>query len=140
MGFIDPVLVCNQCSSACHSEEEFYKHHLKLLENGAYFQLSDSDRIYNCKLSNNHYEIIISDGHAPISMESILEIKANSSHSSDGSNRMTGMQLTYKVNGEQEKVVTFSPSPSHSRKQSVDWLKGLRKVQIIFYYNITIVT
>jgi hypothetical protein len=60
-------------------------------------------------------------------MESILEIKANSSHSSDGSNRMTGMQLTYKVNGEQEKVVTFSPSPSHSRKQSVDWLKGLRK-------------
>ena len=34
MGFVDPVLVCIHCARLCQIEEEFYKHHLKILENG----------------------------------------------------------------------------------------------------------
>ena len=46
-------------------------------------------------------------------------------------NKLNGLKLTYKsdTEGGEETDVTLSPSPSHSRKQSIDWLKGLKKVQ-----------
>ena len=34
MGFVDPVLVCMGCAPVCKMEDDFYKHHLKLLING----------------------------------------------------------------------------------------------------------
>ena len=119
---------------------------------GAYFELSDSDGVYNCKLSSDHFEIIITGGtgnHPSLFMSSIMEIKSIAGHASDGkwvcecpcsiiammslfaggSNKMTALQLTYKSDDDDtESSVILSPSPSHSRKQSIDWLKGLRKV------------
>ena len=45
---------------------------------GAYFHLSDSpdlDIEYMCKLGTDHRQIIISNGHLPINMRQILEVK-----------------------------------------------------------------
>lgn len=45
---------------------------------GAYFHLSDSSdpsAEYNCKLSPDHRQILISDDHASINMKNILEVK-----------------------------------------------------------------
>lgn len=45
-----------------------------------------------------------------------------------GPGKLSSLQLTYQNHDGEEKVVTLSPSPSHSRKQSIDWLKALKKV------------
>ena len=34
MGFVDPVLVCTRCVPACKTEDDFFKHYLKILING----------------------------------------------------------------------------------------------------------
>ena len=47
---------------------------------GAYFTLSDTSQVHNCKLSSDHGEIVISD-HTHISMTSIMEVKSNTSSS-----------------------------------------------------------
>ena len=44
-----------------------------------------------------------------------------------GSSKLSSLQLTYQSHGD-EYTIVFSPSPSHSRKQSLDWLRGLKKV------------
>lgn len=105
MGFVDPVLVCSVCAQICRNDEDFFKHHLKLLENGilffiflvlniflgAYFKFSDTDQIYNCKLSSNHFDIIVTEGHPSIHMPSILELKSNTlpGHSPEGEYKPT---------------------------------------------------
>ncbi|XP_003385759.1 PREDICTED: zinc finger FYVE domain-containing protein 21-like [Amphimedon queenslandica] len=140
MGFVDPVLVCLHCARLCQGEEEFYKHHLKILENGAYFELSDADGIHNCKLSSDHFQIIVTGGsgsHPSLLMSSIMEIKSITGHAPDGTptNKLNGLKLTYRSDTEdgEEIDVTLSPSPSHSRKQSIDWLKGLKKGLMIIH-------
>lgn len=55
---------------------------------GAYFHLSDSPDPgveYLCKLSSDHNQIIISDGHLPINMKQILEVKTLSTEGSKNS-------------------------------------------------------
>ena len=44
-----------------------------------------------------------------------------------GGSKLTSLQLIHQRDGE-EQPITLSPSLSHSKKQSLDWLKGLRKV------------
>ena len=55
---------------------------------GAYFHLSDSPDPgveYLCKLSPDHNQIIISDGHLPINMKQILEVKTLSTEGNKNS-------------------------------------------------------
>ncbi len=113
---------------------------------GAYFQLSDTEQIHNCTLSSDHQKIIITS-HEPLFLTSIMEIKSNTSHSPDGNHlvlcvivnkcdmfsslgsRLNSLQLTHQREGV-EQIITLSPSTEHSKKQSIDWLKGLRKVNM----------
>lgn len=46
--------------------------------------MSDYERVCNCKLSSNHFEIMINEGHPPIMMSSIIEIKPIMIPSADG--------------------------------------------------------
>jgi len=158
MGYVDPVLVCRDCAAICKSEEEFLQHYLKPLMNGAYFHLSDSSdpsAEYNCKLSPDHRQILISDDHASISMKNILEVKTltgdEGGDSVEGgvSRKRSGsgpkgfsLELVYK-SGVQEYTIVFTPvhshshqhSHSHSRKQAVEWLRGLKKALIMLHSN-----
>lgn len=47
-----------------------------------------------------------------------------------GGSKLASLTLTHQRDG-RDHFITLSPSGSHSRKQSIDWLKGLRKVIII---------
>ena len=47
------------------------------------------------------------------------------SHS--GSSRLSSLEIIYQTDGVDNRL-TFSPSPRHSHKQSIDWLKALKKV------------
>lgn len=147
MGYVDPTLVCNTCAPTCRSEEEFFQNHLKQLVAGAYFHLSDSPDPgveYLCKLSSDHNQIIISDGHLPINMKQILEVKTLSTEGDGGAGHEPGrkrsssstknisLELLYKSGGLEQKMI-LSPSVSHSRKASVEWLRSLKKALILLH-------
>ena len=48
---------------------------------------------------------------------------------SSSATKNISLELIYKSGGLEQKV-TFSPSVSHSRKHSVDWLRSLKKVRL----------
>jgi hypothetical protein len=151
MRYVDPVVVCKTCIPVCKAEEEFFKTHLEKLIAGAYFHLSDSpdlDIEYMCKLGTDHRQIIISNGHLPINMRQILEVKTLQGEAAatasveevdgvkkkrSGSNpKSISLELTYRSGGLEHKII-LSPATTHSRKYASDWLKALKKALIILH-------
>lgn len=153
MRFVDPVVVCKSCIPKCKTEEEFFHTHLKILTAGANFHLSDSpdpDIEYTCKLSMDHCQILISNGHLSINMKQILEVKtlhgdeaklaAAVEEVDDGRKKRSGsnpkrisLELVYKSSGLEHKLI-LSPATSHSKSHHAsDWLRALKKALIILH-------
>lgn len=152
MRYVDPVVVCKVCIPICKTEDDFFQSYLPTLTTGAYFRLSDSsDMEYQCKLSADHRQIIITPDHHPITMRQILEVKtyvgddarqaaltASGGHTDDtdgGKKKKTSnisLELTYKSGGLEHKLI-ISPASSHARKAAVDWLRALKKALVVLH-------
>ncbi|KAM9293873.1 zinc finger FYVE domain-containing protein 21 isoform 1-T1 [Gastrophryne carolinensis] len=155
MCFVDPVRQCGECSVISQKEAEFYDRQLKVLMNGATFDItpgsSEKSKTIMCRLSNNHrYLFLDGEDHFEIEVARISTVQIltegfnpggkyihtytslleSQCITEGGNSRATGMLIHYKSPGSDDLLqmrFTASDDFNSNKKMTASWLAAMHK-------------